>query len=89
MLEKLDKIQELLKIPNVYKNPELAIANMKILNLLVSLRSDIEQLNLCDVSQQSELLMTVKKRFDEAMNEPDLTVQQSMFYDLFNVINCG
>lgn len=64
MLEKLDKIQELLKIPNVDKNPELAIANMKILNLLVSLRSDIEQLNLCGVSNRRELLIATFKDLD-------------------------
>lgn len=49
MLEKINKIQELLNIPNVDANSETALANMKILNLLVSLRSDIEQLNLGSV----------------------------------------
>lgn len=61
MLEKIEKIQELLNVPNVDAEPETAITNMKILNLLVSLRADAEQLNLCGVSQQRELLFAYEK----------------------------
>ena len=49
MLEKIDKIQELLNVPNVDASTETAITNMKILNLLVSLRAEAEQLNLSGV----------------------------------------
>ena len=46
MIEKIDKIQALLNVPNVDADTETAIANMKILNLLVDLRAQAEQLNL-------------------------------------------
>jgi hypothetical protein len=49
MLEKIDKIQALLNVPNVDKDSKTAIANMKILNLLVDLRSEAEQLILSGV----------------------------------------
>mgnify|MGYP003636764383 CR=1 FL=1 len=49
MLEKIDKIQELLNVPNVDASTETAIANMKILNLLVDLRAEAEQLILSGV----------------------------------------
>jgi hypothetical protein len=50
MLEKIEKIQELLNVPNVDASTETAIANMKILNLLVDLRAEAEQLILFGVS---------------------------------------
>jgi hypothetical protein len=56
MLEKIDKIQELLNVPNVDASTETAIANMKILNLLVDLRSEAKQLILSGVVLQSEQL---------------------------------
>ena len=46
MIEKIDKIQELLNIPNVDASTETAINNMKILNLIVDLRAEAEQLIL-------------------------------------------
>jgi hypothetical protein len=50
MLEKIEKIQELLNVPNVDASTETAIANIKILNLLVDLRAEAEQLILSGVS---------------------------------------
>ena len=52
MLEKIDKIQELLNVPNVDASTETAIANMKILNLLVDLRAEAEQLILSGVGKR-------------------------------------
>lgn len=49
MLEKIDKIQALLNVPNVDADPKTAIANMKILNILVDLRAEAKQLNLSGV----------------------------------------
>ena len=49
MLEKIDKIQALLNVPNVDADTETAITNMKILNLLVDLRTEAEQLILSSV----------------------------------------
>ena len=49
MLEKIDKIQALLEVPNVDADPKTALANMKILNLLVDLRAEAKQLNLSGV----------------------------------------
>tara|TARA_R110000851_G_scaffold148209_1_gene288544 strand:+ start:81 stop:389 length:309 start_codon:yes stop_codon:yes gene_type:complete len=49
MLEKIDKIQELLNVPDIDASTETAITNMKILNLLVDLRAEAEQLTLTDV----------------------------------------
>ena len=46
MLEKINQIQELLNVPNADTDTETAIANMKILNLLVDLRAEAEQLIL-------------------------------------------
>jgi len=51
MIEKIDKIQALLNVPNVHADTETAIANMKILNLLVDLRAETEQLILSGVSK--------------------------------------
>jgi len=50
MIEKIDKIQALLNVPNVDADTETAIANMKILNLLVDLRAEAKQLILSGVS---------------------------------------
>ena len=49
MLKKIDQIQALLNVPNVNSNAETAIANIKILNILVDLRAEAEQLILSDV----------------------------------------
>jgi translation initiation factor 2 beta subunit (eIF-2beta)/eIF-5 len=54
MLEKIDKIQELLNVPNVDASTETAIANMKILNLLVDLRAETKQLILSGVVSTSK-----------------------------------
>lgn len=51
MLEKIEQIHELLNIPNVDLEPENAITNMKILNLLVVLRAEAKQLILSSVMQ--------------------------------------
>jgi hypothetical protein len=56
MIEKIDKIQALLNVPNVDADTETAITNMKILNLLVDLRAEAEQLILSGVVEQSEQL---------------------------------
>jgi hypothetical protein len=68
MLEKIEKIQELLNVPNVDASTETAIANMKILNLLVDLRAEAEQLILSGVSGR---LYTEeeKKIFNKGYNE--------------------
>jgi len=42
MLEKIDKIQELLDVPNVDVNSKSSINNMKILNLLADLRAELK-----------------------------------------------
>ena len=55
MLEKIEKIQELLNVPNVDASTETAIANMKILNLLVDLRAEAEQLILSGVGNSTSL----------------------------------
>ena len=49
MIEKIDKIQELLHVPNIDESTETAINNMKILNLLVDLRAEAQQLILSGV----------------------------------------
>ncbi len=59
MLEKIDQIHKLLNIPNVDADTEIAITNMKILNLLVNLRAEAEQLIIGDVSKQRELFNVV------------------------------
>ena len=51
MIEKIDKIQELLNLPNVDASAETTINNMKILNLLVDLRAEAEKLILSGVSK--------------------------------------
>ena len=48
MIEKIDKIRELLIVPSVDEQPKLAINQMKILNLLVELRNEAEQLTIPD-----------------------------------------
>jgi len=50
MIEKIEKIQELLHVPNIDESTETAINNMKILNLLVDLRAEAEQLILSGVT---------------------------------------
>ena len=54
MIEKIDKIRELLIVPSVDEQPKLSINQMKILNLLVELRVEAEQLNTPAVLGQSE-----------------------------------
>ena len=56
MIEKIDKIQALLNVPNIDADTETAITNMKILNLLVDLRAEAEKLILSGVVGQSEQL---------------------------------
>ncbi|PKB00410.1 hypothetical protein B0O79_3876 [Flavobacteriaceae bacterium MAR_2009_75] len=62
MLEKIDKIQELLNVPNVDAEPKTAIVNMKILNLLVDLRAESQQLILSGVS--ISFIEQVKKQIE-------------------------
>ena len=45
MLDKIDKIKELLNVPTIDASTETAITNMKILNLLVDLRAGSEKLS--------------------------------------------
>lgn len=54
MIEKIDKIRDLLIVPSVDKQPKLAINQMKILNLLVELRAEAEQLTIHAVVGRSE-----------------------------------
>ena len=56
MIEKIDKIRDLLIVPSVDEQPKMAINQMKILNLLVELRAEAEQLTIPDVVGRSELL---------------------------------
>jgi hypothetical protein len=54
MIEKINQIKDLLIVPSVDEHPKLAINQMKILNLLVELRTEAEQCKnnvaLADVS---------------------------------------
>ena len=50
MIEKIDQIKDLLIVPSVDEQPRLAINQMKILNLLIELRAEIEQCNITDVA---------------------------------------
>ena len=56
MIEKIDKIRDLLIVPSVDEQPKMAINQMKILNLLVELRAEAEQLTIPAVVGQSEQL---------------------------------
>ena len=74
MLEKIEKIQELLNVPNVDASTETAIANMKILNLLVDLRAEAEQLILSGVV---DTLPNIKsKEFCDWMTDNGYTDEQ-------------
>ena len=68
MLEKIDKIQELLNVPNVDASTETAIANIKILNILVDLRAEAEQLILSGVSK-SFTYKDISKVAEELANQ--------------------
>jgi hypothetical protein len=57
MIEKINKIRDLLIVPSVYEQPKMAINQMKILNLLVELRAEAEQLTIPAVVGQSEQLV--------------------------------
>lgn len=56
MIEKIDKIRDLLIVPSVDEQPKMAINQMKILNLLVELRAEAEQLTIPAVVGRSEQL---------------------------------
>lgn len=56
MIEKIDKIRDLLIVPSVDEQPKMAINQMKILNLLVELRAEVEQLTIPAVVGKSEQL---------------------------------
>lgn len=74
MINKIEQIQELLNIPNIDSNTETAIANMKILNLLVDLRSDIEQFSLNGVSHRRELLIATLYGWQD-YNEQGISIE--------------
>jgi hypothetical protein len=57
MIEKIDKIRDLLIVPSVDEQPKMAINQMKILNLLVELRAEAEQLTIPAVVGRSEQLV--------------------------------
>lgn len=57
MIEKINEIQKLLIVQSVDEQPKMAINQMKILNILVDLRAEIEQLRIHDVSRRSEQLI--------------------------------
>ena len=57
MIEKIDKIRDLLIVPSVDEQPKMAINQMKILNLLVELRAEAEQLTIPAVVGRSEQLL--------------------------------
>lgn len=65
MLEKIDKIQELLNVPNVDTDSKTALANMQILNLLVDLKAEVKQLILSGVSNRRELLISFAKYWND------------------------
>ena len=56
MIEKIDQIRDLLIVPNVGEQPNIAINQMKILNLLVELRGEAERCNISNVLWRSEQL---------------------------------
>ena len=51
MIEKIDKIRDLLIVPSVDEQPKMAINQMEILNLLVELRAEAEQLTIPAVAK--------------------------------------
>ena len=56
ILEKLKELEDLIEVPNVDKNPEESIRNMKILNKIVELRGVVNKNNdIHDVVGRSEL----------------------------------
>ena len=80
MIEKIDKIRDLLIVPSVDEQPEMAINQIKILNLLDELRAEFEQLNTPAVVGRNEQLKAfaqflyikeylVKRSIDEAIDE--------------------
>ena len=80
MIEKIDKIRDLLIVPSVDEQPKMAINQMEILNLLVELREEFEQLTIPAVVERSEQLKAfaqflyikeylVKRSIDEAIDE--------------------
>jgi len=81
MIEKIDKIQALLNVPNVDADTETAITNMKILNLLVGLRAEAEQLILSGVVGQSEQLKRdtfIKSREETARAREASAIKQTL-----------
>ena len=81
MIEKIDKIQALLNVPNVDADTETAITNMKILNLLVDLRAEAEQLILSGVVGQSEQLKRdtfIKSREETARAREASAIKQTL-----------
>jgi len=86
MIEKIDKIQALLNVPNVDADTETAITNMKILNLLVDLRAEAEQLILsglvgsyddmtfAELSKIRKERISELKQVDKKMKEMAITI---------------
>ena len=66
MIEKIDKIRELLIVPSADEQPKLAINQMKILNLLTELRTEAEQLTIpaviCNVRLKPNITDNSKHR---------------------------
>ena len=89
MIEKIDKIQALLNVPNVDADTETAITNMKILNLLVDLRAEAEQLILsglvgsyddmtfAELSKIRKERISELKQVDKKMKELEIAIGRS------------
>lgn len=61
MIDKIDKIRELLIAPSVDEQPKIAINQMKMLNLLVELRAEAEKFTIPIVlASESERIMKIK-----------------------------
>ena len=73
MLEKINQIQELLNVPNADTDTETAIANMKILNLLVDLRAEAEQLILSGVVSSKPKPKSLRQIIEERRTNLCLT----------------
>ncbi len=86
MLDKIDKIQELLNVPTIDASTETAITNMKILNLLVDLRAESEQLFLSGVSHRREMLIAYEKKRSETVIMGH--TEEEIVEEIMEAINC-
>lgn len=67
--EIINKIEQLVDVPNVDLDGKGALRGMKMLNLITQLRTEVKNLNIPAVSNRRELLIAYNKHILDRLTE--------------------